>query len=178
MTVDEFVRLLDSVVRALDRVVDADWGKGAGSLDWTCWETVDHTIDCVFSYAMQVGARVQSAFLPFKELHAQPEATPADLVAGLRGVGAMFAGVVGDAPAETIASDGVLSLDLPDWCARAAYEIGLHTFDVLSGLGVTYELPADLASSILACEALWMLDRDRAATAADPWTALLRGSGR
>jgi hypothetical protein len=147
-------------------------------LDWTCWETIDHTIDCVFSYTLQVAARAQSGFLPFTELHAQPGALAADLVAGLRGVGAMFLAVVRDSPPDTVASDGLLSLDLSDWCARAAYEIGLHAHDVLSGLGTTWEVPIELSASIVASESLWMLDRDRAGSAPDPWSALLLGSGR
>jgi hypothetical protein len=75
-------------------------------------------------------------------------------------------------------SDGVLLLKTLDWCARAAYELVLHAYDVLSGLGVDWEPPADLCRSIVATESLWMLDRDAAHGAPDPWTALLLGSGR
>ncbi len=178
MTGDEFAQMFDSAVVALGQLVDADWTERAGTLDWTCWETVDHMIDCVFSYAMQVGAGAEQGFLPFTELHAQPDATPADLVAGLRGVGAMFLGVVRGSRRDAKASDGVLALGLPQWSARAAYEICLHTFDVATGLGVAFEPPGELAKSILGSEGLWMLDRNRAGTAVDPWAGLLLGSGR
>jgi hypothetical protein len=178
VTADEFAELLDMVLRSLEDVVEQDWSKRAGTLDWTCWQTVDHMIDCVCSYAMQLAARAQSEFLPFNELHAQPNARAKDLLAGLRGAGGMFLAVVRDSPSDTKASDGVLLLDLSDWCARAAYEVALHAHDVLSGVGATLEIPVEVCSSIVASQSLWMLDRDAANDETDPWAALLLGAGR
>jgi hypothetical protein len=178
VTADEFAQLLHVAVAALEDAAAEDWSKRAGTLDWSCRETVDHTIDCVFSYAMQIAARAQSGFLPFGELHAQPSATASDLIAGLRGVGTMFLAVVRTLPSDAVASDGVVMLSLSDWCARAGYEVALHTHDALSGLGRELTVPAQLCRSILASQSLWMLDRDRASAVSDPWTALLEGSGR
>jgi hypothetical protein len=75
MTSDEFAVLADLSIDALNDVADADWTTRAGVLEWNCWQTADHMVDCVFSYAMQIGARAQSGYLPFEELHAKPEAT-------------------------------------------------------------------------------------------------------
>ena len=50
---------------SLARVVDKDWSLPAGTLEWTCLQTVDHMVDCVFSYSMQLAARAQGGFLPF-----------------------------------------------------------------------------------------------------------------
>ena len=178
MSADEFAQVLELVRSRLDSVAQEDWSRPAGTLEWTCWETLDHTVDCLFSYTLQVAAGAKSGFLPFNELHAEPGASPEDLLAGLRGVGSMFVAVVRLAPPETAASDGVFSLGLSDWCARAAYELSLHGHDVLSGLGAVLDLPDELCASIVASPALWMFDRDRASAASDPWTALLVGSGR
>ena len=178
MTTDEFAQLLEMTVRSLENVVEEDWSRRADASDWTCWQTLDHMIDCLFSYALQLAARAESGFLPFKELHAQPNARPEELIAGLRGVGAMFLAVTRDSAADVTASDGVLLLTLRGWCDRAAYEIALHAHDVLSALGGTLDVPVEVCSSIVASPSLWMLDRDRARTATDPWTALLLGSGR
>jgi hypothetical protein len=175
---EQFDQLLAVVLDALYTVAGQDWSKPAGTLEWTCWQTVDHTVDCVFSYTMQVAARADSGFLPLGELHADPTASPEDLLRVLRAVGTMFVAVVRQAPPGMVASDGVLSLDLSDWCARAAYELSLHGHDVLSGLGAHLELPVGLCRSILTSPALWMLDRERSRRAPDPWTALLLGSGR
>jgi hypothetical protein len=178
VTPDELAELLQWVLGALDEAVEGDWSKPAGTLEWTCFQTIDHVIDCVFSYSMQVAARAPSGFLPFSELHALPSATPRDLISGLRAVGAMFLAVVRESPADTLASDGVVELDLWGWCSRAAYEIALHGHDVLSGLGSNAQLPVEICRSIVDDESLWMFDRDRARGAPDPVTALLLGAGR
>jgi hypothetical protein len=178
MTSDEFAALTDFSIDALTEVVNADWTTRAGVLEWSCWRTVDHMVDCLFSYAMQIGARAQYGYLPFEELHAKPEATPLDLVAGLRSVTALFVAVVRDSPGRVTASDGVLELGLADWCARAAYELVLHTRDVVSGLGRDLDPPLELCRVILESDALWMLDREQAKRGSDPWAALLLGSGR
>jgi hypothetical protein len=106
VTDGELARLFDLTISALDDVTEEDWSVPAGTLDWTCWQTIDHMIDCLFSYAMQVGARAQCGYLPFNELHAKPSAMPVDLVSGLRGVMAMLLGVIRDSPVEMVASDG------------------------------------------------------------------------
>jgi hypothetical protein len=178
MTSDEFAALADFSIDALTEVVDADWTTRAGVLEWSCWRTVDHMVDCLFSYAMQIGARAQSGYLPFEELHAKREATPPDLVAGLRSVTALLVAVVRDSPGTVTASDGVLELNLSDWCARAAYELVLHTHDVMRGLGRDLDPPLELCRMILESDALWMLNREQANEGSNSWAALLLGSGR
>jgi hypothetical protein len=178
MTSDEFAALADFSIDALTQVVDADWTTRAGVLEWSCWRTVDHMVDCLFSYAMQIGARAQFGFLPFEELHAKPDAAPLDLVAGLRSVTALLVAVVRDSPGTVTASDGVFELSLSDWCARAAYELILHTHDVVCGLGRELDPPLELCRVILESDALWMLDSEQAKSGSDPWAALLLGSGR
>lgn len=169
---------MGEAVGALRRAVDHDWSTRAGTLEWTCWETIDHTIDCVFSYAMQVAARAQAGFLPFAQLHAEAEATNTDLVDGLAAVARMLHDLVVGAPPETTASDGVVRLGLTDWCARGAYEVVLHTHDVLSGLAVAWQLPGELCEPIMSSPVLWMFDRTKPDGDADPWSRLLVGAGR
>jgi hypothetical protein len=166
------------VLDALDERVELDWSVPAGSLEWSCWQTVDHMIDCVFSYAFQLASRAQGGFLPFQELHAMPEARPTELVAGLRGITELFSGLLGAVPGDTAAYDGVFMLDADDWAARAAYEMLLHTHDVLVGLGTRFDPPASTCAWVIASPKLWMLDRGTATTIAHPWEALLVGSGR
>ncbi len=178
MTSDEFAGLADFAIGALTKFVDADWTSRAGELEWSCWRTVDHMVDCLFSYALQIGARAQAGYLPFEELHAKPDASSLDLVTGLRSVITLLVAIVRDSPTTATASDGVLELGLSDWCARAAYELVLHTHDVVCGLGGTLDPPLDLCRVILESDALWMLDREQARRGSDPWAALLLGSGR
>jgi hypothetical protein len=150
----------------------------AAGLDWTCWQTVDHMIDCVFSYTLQVAGRAHGAWLALNELHARSDATPDQLVDALRAIGAAIAAVLQSAPEDLTASDGIQELDVAAWVARALHEVLLHTSDVLAGLGVDFEPAPELCELVLASPALWAIDRDRAARESEPWPALLAGSGR
>ena len=94
MTPDEFETVSTLALRVLSEEADRDWSRRAKALDWSCRQTVDHIIDCVFSYTMQVAARAQSGFLPFSELHARAEASTRDLIDGLRAVDQIFYDVI------------------------------------------------------------------------------------
>jgi hypothetical protein len=178
MRADELRDVTEGALRALEEVSDEDWSKLAFGLEWTCWQTVDHMIDCLFSYAFQVAARAPSGFLPFNELHAQPGATPDDLLTGLGGILVALQAVLDAAPSGTTASDGVFALSPPDWRARSAYELALHTYDVVAAFDMDFSLSEGLSRSLIECDTLWMLDHERARTATDPWSGLLAGSGR
>jgi hypothetical protein len=178
MRSEELSDLSDCAVQAVLEVQEEDWSRPAFGLEWTCWQTVDHLIDCLFSYTFQVAARAQSVFLPFNELHAQSGATPEDLGAGLRGILVALQAVLDAAPEGTTASDGVLALEVSDWRARAAYELVLHTYDVVSAFQRDYSVSDELSRSLIECDTLWMMDHEVARTNADPWTGLLSGSGR
>jgi hypothetical protein len=172
-----FEVVLGLTIEAFECGIDRDWHVLAGSLEWTCWQTVDHIIDCVFSYALQLASLAQDGFLPFGELHALAKATPRDLVAGMRGVGTMFVAVLREASGLS-ASDGLLTLDAADWSARGAYEVLLHTHDVMQGMHRSFEPSSKICTWLLDSPNLWMIDRARADGATDPWSSLLLGSGR
>jgi len=178
MTPEDFGQILDAALDSLAGVANDDWTVPAHGLAWSCWQTADHMIDCVFSYMLQMASAAQAEFLPVSELHARPDATPDDLIAALRGVGTSFIAVAGYVPTQTVASDGVILLSVSDWCARAGYEVAMHSHDVAVALGATLEIPAEACRSMLGSEGLWMLDRNAAESTRDPWWALLRGSGR
>jgi DinB superfamily len=178
MRAQEFRELSEQALQALAAVSQHDWTARALGLEWTCWQTVDHVIDCLFSYAFQMAARAPSGFLPFNELHAQPTATPEDLMMGLRGVVRLLSDVLDAAPEDATASDGVYALTPHDWRARAAYELCIHTHDVTSAFDAHFRLPVALSQSLLDCHTLWMIDQESARAASDPWSGLLAGSGR
>ncbi len=75
VTDDELVETLDAAFWALEQVKDRDWTLPAGSLDWTCCQAIDQTIDGVHSFALQIGAEADAGFLPFKPMHAEVTAT-------------------------------------------------------------------------------------------------------
>jgi hypothetical protein len=65
------------------------------------------------------GGTAPSGFLPCNELRAQSDATPDDLVMGLRGVIRMLSEVLDATPEDETASDGVFALTPSEWRARA-----------------------------------------------------------
>lgn len=140
--------------------------------------TIDHTIDCVHSFALQIGAQADSGFLPFAPMHAEPTATPADLLQGLRSVSALLVAITRDTPHDRTASDGIVTLSIADWRARTAYEVALHAYDVVGGCAGSFSLSDELSGAIIESQALWMLDRTRVPGALISWRGLVEGSGR
>jgi uncharacterized protein (TIGR03083 family) len=173
-----FAAAAAGVLPGLSSLVDADWSVPAGELEWSCWQTADHVIDCLLSYCLQVGARRADGWLPLQEVHAQAGATPRDLLDALASVSRLFSAVLATSPPDVTASDGVTELGVTDWAIRGAYELVVHGHDIAAGLGRAFEPPADLCARVLASSALWMLDRNRAAAGTEPWDALLLASGR
>ncbi|HEV3452408.1 MAG TPA: DinB family protein [Acidimicrobiia bacterium] len=163
---------------ALSRVADRDWSAPAGTLDWSCWQTVDHVTDCLFSYSLQLAGRVRDGWLRLTELHAQPDATPSQLVEALGAVGRTFEAVLAAAPADAVASDTIFDLRPSDWAARALNELLLHTYDVLVGLGDEFEPSRAVCSFVLSTPTLWMYDGVERLDVPDPWRTMLVGSGR
>src|SRR6476646_4650311 len=47
------VRLAAVALRCVEAA--ADWDANAGSLEWSCWEPVEHLADDLFAYAAQLG---------------------------------------------------------------------------------------------------------------------------
>ena len=180
-TVDDFDRLTVEVLAAWRSGVDRDWSVPAGTLEWSCWDTADHTIDCVFSYALFLASRKQDDYPPFGELHALPEATSGDLVDGLLAVCNLLSGTIRAAGPEVRAvifrHPQPTTAPAADFAARGALEMVLHAHDVCVGLGVAFVPSADL------CRRLWEETRrwptmDSAESTEDPWSDLLQRSGR
>jgi len=163
---ERLARVVRLAMAELGQGVGADWSCRAGVLDWTCRQTVEHLVDCLFSYALQPSARSPGPFLPLAELRALPEATKEDLLSALGGVGELLCRALEAAPGGPCAGDGLVQLDVDGWGRRGAFELLVHVHDVAGGLGAPFAPPAGMCSWVMASETLWMLDRDRAARAA------------
>lgn len=145
-----FAEALNQIVVPLESRVEMDWSCLAGTLEWSCWQTVDHLIDCLFSYALQLSSRASGSFLPFHELHALPEAGNSGLVTALRGVGDLLRAALVTAPDGPCAGDGLVQMDAEGWAQRGAYELLVHGYDILSGLGQSFAPPEGLCPWVLA----------------------------
>ena len=182
-TVEDLEVVGDLALAAWAAAVDRDWSVPAGTLEWSCLATADHTIDCVFSYALFLASRKTDGYPAFDLLRALPGAGPADMVDGLRAVVGMLAAVIRAAPPgarATLFSGGgrpVVTGPAP-FAPRGGLELALHAHDVCSGLGVDLALPAEVCARLLAATDGWPGGADGWLPTGDPWTDLLTRSGR
>ncbi|MCX4762322.1 hypothetical protein OG562_15320 [Streptomyces sp. NBC_01275] len=180
--VDFAVRLAVAVLRDAEA---ADWDAKAGSLEWTCWETVEHLADDLFAYAAQLGPRrpplesevpfVWSAKRPggpANVVFADRDAGPAGLVQVLEACGALLTAVVRTTPA-TVRSHHSFGVSDPEgFAAMGVVETLVHVHDVAEGLGVGWTPDADLCGRVLG--RLF----PHAPADADRWATLLWATGR
>ena len=180
---------VENTVRAttttLAQARDDGWDARAGSMDWTCWETVEHIADNFFFYAAQLGPRAAATgrSVPFAwaqhrkggpglVLFADRAAGPAGLLRCVDACGALLVAMVRTTPPDVRAhhDDGVL--DTAGFAAMAVGETLVHMHDVAEGLGLPWTPEAGLCRRLL--------DRFFPGAPADtgPWATLLWATGR
>ncbi|KAB8192434.1 hypothetical protein FH608_026705 [Nonomuraea phyllanthi] len=179
---DEAVRL---AIGTLRHAPAGGWDERAGSLEWTCWETVEHLADDLFAYAAQLGLDIPplDGYVPFaldkrspdgpgNTIHADPGAGPAGLLQVLQSCGALLSAMVRTAPADARAHHGFGAADAEGSAAMGIVETLVHTHDLAEGLGLAWAPPAGICARVLA-----RLFPD-APLDTDPWTTLLWATGR
>src|SRR3954452_10001985 len=57
VTADDLDLAVQLAVAVLREAPPAAWDGKAGSLEWDCWETVEHLSDDLFAYAAQLGPK-------------------------------------------------------------------------------------------------------------------------
>lgn len=172
-------------VDALAQAPADAWDGAAGSLEWTCWETVEHLADDLFAYAAQLGPRKPplTGEVPFvwesrrpggpaNAVHADRAADPAGLLQVLEASGALLAAMVRTTPADVRAYHGYGISDPEGFAAMGIVETVVHTHDLTAGLGLPWTPPADPCARVLA-----RLFRDAPADT-EPWPTLLWATGR
>jgi hypothetical protein len=185
VTADDVGQAVHLAVNVLEGAPAAAWDTKAGSLEWTCWETVEHLGDDLFAYAAQLGLRTppltgEVPFVrhsrrpggPVNNVHADREAGPAGLLQVLEASGALLTAMVRTAPAGVRAYHVHGVSDPEGFAAMGVVETLVHTRDLAEGLCLTWQPPADLCSRVLA-----RLFPGTPATP-NPWDALLWATGR
>lgn len=185
VTADDVANAVRLAVEALaDVPVDA-WGRPAGSLTWTCWETVEHISDTLFYYAAQIGRtpppepgpapfawEKKHADGPAASLFADRDMGPTGLMQVLDACGALLTSIVRTTPSNARAHHVFGRADPEGFAAMGVVEVLLHTHDIASGLDLPWHPPATLCEQVLA-----RLFPD-VTPAADPWRTLLWATGR
>ncbi|MGW7287692.1 hypothetical protein ACWGH4_19640 [Streptomyces sp. NPDC054847] len=180
--VDLAVRLAVGILRDAPR---EGWGGKAGSLEWDCWETVEHLANDLFYYAVQLGPQNPplDTHVPFALSQKRPDgpayflfadrdAGPAGLVQVLEACGALLVAMVRTTPPQVRAHHAAGVSDPEGFAAMGVVETLVHMHDVAEGFGLAWTPPSALCSRVL--------DRlfPEAPGGADPWLTLLWATGR
>ncbi|MFI7638411.1 maleylpyruvate isomerase N-terminal domain-containing protein [Nonomuraea sp. NPDC049400] len=178
-------RVVTLAVDALRRADPRAWEAKAGTLDWTCWETLEHLADDLFTYAARFGLAKppMSTVLPFRTssdrsggpanvIFVERASGPEGLMTILEACGGLLASVLRAAPSTTVAYHVFGPSDPAGFAAMAVVETLVHTHDIAQGLNVEWSPPGELCERVL--KKLFphvTIDRDA-------WEVLLWATGR
>lgn len=180
---------LDQVVAlAVETLRSADpqrWDEPAGSLEWTCWETVEHLSDDLFAYAVQLGPRTPplTGNVPFlaesrrtggprNSVHCDRTSGPGGLLQVLEASAGLLVAAVRTRSPQVRAHHVFGASDPEGFAAMGIVETLVHTHDLAEGLGLTWDPPEGVCARVLA-----RLFPDAPDIAAS-WPTLLWATGR
>ncbi len=185
MNSDDVTRAVTLAKQTLQTAVDRDWQVPAGTLDWTCWETVEHMSDDLFAYAAQLGPATPSVetHVPFGwqrrregglplTVFVDPADGPAGLLQVFETCGTMLAAMVSFVPPGRMSFHNYGPSDTGGFAAMGVVEVLIHTYDVAAGLDLTWSPPGDL------CAAALRRLFPSAPADGDPWATLRWATGR
>ena len=182
----DLTELSDLVATTWSSAAERDWSVPAGTVEWSCIETADHAVDCVYAPAFFLASRRTDAYPDVAlDLTLGDGATPLRLVQSLQIASRILAAVVNDAGPDVRAvlfrHPSVLTAPPQDFLARGALELALHAHDVCTGLQVPFEPPAELCERLrehVRPWPMWTLAWNGLSCSDDPWGDLLVSSGR
>ncbi|MEU4235453.1 maleylpyruvate isomerase N-terminal domain-containing protein [Nonomuraea sp. NPDC026600] len=176
------------VALAIDTLRGADhhaWEAKAGTLKWTCWETLEHLADDLFTYAARFGLAKppMSALLPFRTssdrsggpenvIFVERDSGPEGLLTILEACGGLLASVLHTAPSTTVAYHVFGPSDPEGFAAMAVVETLVHLHDIAQGLNLEWSPPREL------CERVLKRLFPHVAIDCDVWETLLWATGR
>ncbi|MEV4345605.1 DinB family protein [Actinoplanes sp. NPDC049596] len=185
MRADDVTRAVSLAITTLTPADKHDWSRPAGTLTWTCWETVEHLADCHFGYAAQLtpahpstttwvkfGYRQPRPEGPALTLYVEPEEGAGALLEVLESSAGLLSAVVATVPPDRMSFHSYGPSNASGFAAMAVVEVLTHTHDIAQGLDLTWTPPADLCTAALRRLFPW------APTDTDPWETLLWATGR
>jgi hypothetical protein len=185
---EDFDSISRCVVGAWRSGLDRDWSVAAGTVEWSCLRTADHTVDAVLAIAFFLASRKQDAYPDFGwgVFSSGPDAQPATLVDALETVSRVLSSLIATAAPDTRAviwrRPRVETGGPSDFAARGALEMVLHAHDVCSGLGIDLAPPPDVCARLREHTRGWphwtSPGWSEPPESENPWSDLLVGSGR
>jgi predicted N-acetyltransferase YhbS len=159
-------------VEALKPLIDADWARRAGDLDWSARHTLEHIVEGLGFYARDLATPVLSVPPHEMALVCAPDSAVAGLVDGLVQMAAVVSAVVASAPLDLRAFHPAGMADRTGFAAMACDEMLVHTGDITAGLEAPFAPPGELCDRVLARLFPWEPH------SGDPWQRLLWANGR
>ncbi|HLY67447.1 MAG TPA: hypothetical protein VKU60_18060 [Chloroflexota bacterium] len=156
--------------QTLRPAADRDWQVKAAALDWDCRTTLDHMVGAPLFHGTNLAMRSTKRIPNVRA--ANPAASVADLIDGIECSATILEQLALAAPPGTRAFHPSGMADPQGFIALSCNELLLHTHDIASGLGLSFEPPAELAELVLRRLFPW------APKEAPPWAALLWVSDR
>ncbi|MFB7708480.1 hypothetical protein [Streptomyces sp. NPDC056105] len=176
------------VTLAVDVLHGADpqaWEAKAGTLEWTCWETLEHLADGLFTYAARFGLAKPppDTLLPFRTsrdrsggpanvVFVDRAAGPHGLLTVLEACGGLMVSVLRTAPSTTVSYHVFGHSDPEGFAAMAVVETLVHTHDITQGLNRQWSPPREL------CERVLRKLFPHVTICGDAWDNLLWATGR
>jgi hypothetical protein len=137
---------------ALAGYTDLDWQQvPAAGLQWSCWQTALHVVDCLYFYTMQVVHGQPVGYL-CTELALDDTASPPGLLAALSAHTGLLHSTARSADPGLRAYHNSGVSDAAGFAAMGVVETLIHTFDVVRGLNPAdqWRPPAELAAPVIA----------------------------
>ncbi|GIF14368.1 DinB family protein [Actinoplanes teichomyceticus] len=177
--------VVSRAAQALRTAGDRDWHLRAGDLSWSCWETVEHVADDLFSYAGQLAAEQPPSdrYVPWGYRRSRPDAPAltvhvdhaegnAALVQVLEAAGGLLAAVVQVSPPQRRGFHPYGIADASGFAAMGITEVLVHLYDVAATLDLRWSPDPGVCA-----RALRRIFADTPA-GDDPWATLLWATGR
>ena len=185
VTADDVSFAVRLAVSTLGEASATAWENSAGSLEWDCWETIEHLSDDLFAYAARMGPaspplddRVPFACEsrrpggPRNTIYVDRAAGAPGLLQALEACGGLLVAMVRTASPRVRAFHVHGVSDAEGFAAMGVAETLVHMHDVTQGLGLAWNPPADLCTRVLA--RLF----PHAPVTASPWPTLLWATAR
>jgi hypothetical protein len=139
-------------VAALAGYTDVDWQQvPAAELEWSCWRTALHIVDCLYFYTMQVVYGDPGTYL-CTELVLDDSASTPRLLAALSAHAELLHSIARSADPGVRAFHNYGVSDAAGFAAMGVVETLIHTFDVVRGLNPaeSWRPPAAVAAPAIA----------------------------
>ncbi len=167
---DDLLLAAGLAAECLSVAAEADWEVPTGSLSWSCHTTLDHTVDTLLWYSVQLATEARRTFPSPRR--GDPAGKVPFLLTTLRSSATILAAVVRAAGPTVRAFHPAGMADAEGFTAMGCDEILVHAGDIALGLGISFEPPSDLCSAVLARLFPWAPADD------DPFAELLWANGR